>query len=255
MSMLRVVVVDDEALARARILRMLRELPDVEVVGEAADGVEAGARIEALAPDAVLLDVHMPELDGLRLAQSRAMPPVVFVSAHAAHAVAAFELAAVDYLLKPVTRERLRLAMDRVRRRVGQVQPEVAEVLEAARQRDLPPRLAARDGSRVLLLELSSITRLSARDKYVVVHLRAEARAGAGELLLDDSLNELETKLAPFGFLRAHRAELVNAAAIVALHVADAKATIELVDGGVAPVSRRALPELRRRLSGACPTG
>ncbi len=241
-------VVDDEAPARRRLLRMLAEEADVEVVGEASDGHEARALIERHAPDLVLLDVQMPELDGLALARGPGMPALVFTTAHAEHAVAAFELAALDYLLKPIERERLRRALARVRERLAQVRgagldaTQLGELMRGARERGAAPRLAAREGNRVHLFELASITRLSAQDKYVVLQYRGR------EYLLGDSLAELEARLAGFGFLRVHRAELVNLAAVVAVAGEPGQARVELRDGQHAPVSRRELPALRRRL-------
>ena len=245
---MRVLVVDDEAPARRRLLRMLAEEDDIEVVGEASDGLEARALIERHAPDLLLLDVQMPELDGLALARGPGMPALVFTTAHAEHAVAAFELAALDYLLKPIERERLRRALARVRERLAQARgagldaAQLGELMRGARERGAPPRLAAREGNRVHLFDLASVTRLSAQDKYVVLIYRGR------EYLLGDSLAELEARLASFGFVRVHRAELVNLAAVVAITGEPGQARVELRDGQHAPVSRRELPALRRRL-------
>ena len=245
---MRVLVVDDEAPARRRLLRMLAEEDDIEVVGEASDGLEARALIERHAPDLLLLDVQMPELDGLTLARDPGMPALVFTTAHAEHAVAAFELAALDYLLKPIERERLRRALARVRERLAQARgagldaAQLGELMRGARERGAPPRLAAREGNRVHLFDLASVTRLSAQDKYVVLIYRGR------EYLLGDSLAELEARLAGFGFVRVHRAELVNLAAVVAITGEPGQARVELRDGQHAPVSRRELPALRRRL-------
>lgn len=240
---MKVLVVDDEAPARRRLLRMLSAISDVEVVGEAADGVEARTKIDALGPDLLLLDIQMPELDGLSLARTPSMPAVIFTTAHAEHAVVAFELAAVDYLLKPIERDRLERAIERARLSIPRLGgPDLGDVLNSAKDRDAVPRLAARDGTRVRLFDVAAITRLIAQDKYVV--LEHEGR----EYLLDDSLAVLEPRLAPFGFVRTHRAALVNLAAVVAI-VGDAGAAkVELRDGSSAPVSRRELPVLRRRL-------
>lgn len=244
---MRVLVVDDEAPARRRLVRMLAELADVMVIGEAADGLEARAMIEQHGPDLVLLDVQMPELDGLGLARDPKMPAIVFTTAHAEHAVAAFELAAVDYLLKPIERDRLRRAIDRVRDHLARAVPmldarQLDAVVQIAREPDVPPRLAAREGNRVRLFDIAQVTRLSARDKYVVL------LDGGREYLLDESLSVLETRLAAFGFMRVHRAELVNVAAVVTIVGESGQAKVELRDGQSAPVSRRELPLLRRRL-------
>jgi len=235
---MRVLVVDDEAPARRRLVRMLAAIPEVEVVGEAEDGIAAREAIARLRPELVLLDIQMPGLDGLTLAADHELPAIVFVTAHAEHAVRAFELAAIDYLLKPVQAERLGQAIERARTRGF----DPLAVLPAALDRDIPPKLAARDGATTRLFELGGITRLHAEDKYVVL------QHGGREYLLEQSLIDLERRLGPFGFVRVHRAELVNVAAIRALHVADGQAHVELTDGQRAPVSRRNLADLRRRL-------
>lgn len=244
---MRVLVVDDEAPARRRLIRMLAGIDDVVVIGEAADGLEARAMIEQHRPDLVLLDVQMPELDGLGLARDPATPAVVFTTAHAEHAVLAFELAAIDYLLKPIERDRLHRAIERVRDHLARGVPrldarQLDEVVQAAALPGIPPRLAAREGNRLHLFDVAAITRLSARDKYVVLV------DGGREYLLDDSLAVLEARLAAFGFVRVHRAELINVAAVVAIVGESGQAKVELRDGQSAPVSRRELPLLRRRL-------
>jgi DNA-binding LytR/AlgR family response regulator len=237
----KVLVVDDEAPARRRLLRMLAGIDDVVVVGEAADGIEARAQIDAHAPDLVLLDIHMPELDGLALARDPGMPAVVFTTAHADHAVVAFELAAVDYLLKPIERERLERAIDRARVAARLDGVQVDQVVRAAQGHE-PMRLAAKDGARVHLFDVAEITCLVAQDKYVVTW------HGGREYLLDDSLAVLEPRLAPLGFVRVHRSALVRLDAVTSI-VGDAGgARVELKDGRSAPVSRRELPVLRRRL-------
>jgi DNA-binding LytR/AlgR family response regulator len=244
-----VLVVDDEAPARRRLRRLLQDVAGVEVVGEAEDGHQARALVERLRPDLVLLDIHMPEIDGLTLAATTAMPAVVFTTAHAEHAVRAFELAAVDYLLKPIDGARLRQAVERARTR--QALPDwsalrdvVARGLghtEPARRTE-PARLTARLGNTVHLFDIEAVTRLHATDKYVL--LQHESR----EFVLDESLVELEARLGPHGFVRVHRSELVRVAAIRALHLEPDGAWVELTDGQRAPVSRRSLPSLRQRL-------
>lgn len=239
-----VLIVDDEPLARRRLARILASWNDVEVVGEAGDGAHARESITATRPDVILLDVDMPEVDGLTLAADADIPPVVFVTAYAEHAVRAFELAAVDYLLKPVEAPRLRQAIDRARRRGGIAQSDLRAVFRHARASEAaPPRLVARRGSTAHWLDLGDVTRLRAADKYVLVHV------GGREYVLDESLAELQARLEPHGFLRIHRAELVAASAIVSLSLLEGEAHVTLRDGQRAPVSRRSLAGLRRRLA------
>src|SRR5690348_9186232 len=199
---MKLLVVDDEPLARERLIAMLGEISDVEVAGEAGNGREAVEKALALGVDALLLDIAMPVMDGLEAArhlQSLESPPaVIFCTAFDSHALAAFETAAVDYLVKPVRQERLAEALVRARRqRAGQL---------AARP--LPPsdkqrsHLSARLRGSLRLIPIEDVHYLQAEEKYVVVH---HAR---GEDLIEESLKSLETEFAD-RFLRIHRNCLV----------------------------------------------
>jgi DNA-binding LytR/AlgR family response regulator len=241
-SALSVLVVDDEAPARRRLVRLLGRVRDVEVVGEAADGSQAVERIRALSPDLVFLDIAMPGMSGLEVAARAGLPPIVFTTAHEQHAIEAFDLAAVDYLLKPIEPERLGRAIERVRERRDRLSPDrLGQLLRAAGQAPLY-RIAAQRGSTVRLLDPEEVTRLSSSDKYTV------ARVGGEELLIDESLSTLEQRLERYRFMRVHRAELVNLRHVVALASGRGEAYVELSDGQRAAVSRRLLPELRERL-------
>jgi DNA-binding LytR/AlgR family response regulator len=240
----RVLVVDDEPLARGRLLRMLGGLAGVEPVGEATTGREALDKIAELAPDCVLLDVRMPGLDGLEVAKASDVP-VIFTTAHDDYAVEAFELAAVDYLLKPVRRERLLRALDKVRRGAAAGPARLDALFERFLASSGPAplaRISARCGDAVHLFDPAEIVRFTAAGGYT--SFRREGR----EFLLDESLNQLEERLVPLGFLRVHRAELVRLDAVRALHGEHGSTEIELSDGQRAPVSRRLVAELRRRL-------
>jgi DNA-binding LytR/AlgR family response regulator len=248
--MIRALIVDDEPLARGRLARMLGRIADVEVVGQAADGVEARALVARLTPDVVLLDIQMPELDGLGLAAEGGLPPIIFTTAHRDHALRAFELAAVDYLLKPIEQPRLEAAIERVRARVAPrlgaaALRAVTEVVgsSASTSATTPTRLAATAGGVVRLFDPAELTRLWASDKYTLL------THGGREHVLDESLAQLEPLLAPHGFVRVHRAELVSLAAIRGLRPEpDGGATLELSDGQRARVSRRSLPALKAKL-------
>lgn len=241
---LRVLIVDDEAPARRRLRRLLERIAEVTVIGEAVDGADAAAQIAEDRPDLLLLDIDMPELDGLQLAAAVPNVDVVFVTAHSEHAVAAFELAALDYLLKPIREARLRDAIRRVRARRGQAAP---EALAAALRALLPvtqpvPRITATEGSTVRVFDAREIDRFSAANRYV--RFVVDGR----EQLLDDSLNTLEERLAGHDFVRVHRAELINLRFVVALRRIGGSAEVELASGALVPVSRRLLPGLERRL-------
>lgn len=210
---LRVLIVDDEAPARWRLRALLDELPDraAEVVAEAATADEALAALRAApadAPvDALLLDIGLPGRDGLKLAaalRSLPQPPaVVFVTAHAGHALTAFELDAADYLTKPVRRERLAEALQRLRqRRARRAGPAAAEA----------PALVVQDRGRLLRVPHGEVLYLKAEQKYVTLRTAQHA------YVLDDTLAELEQRLGA-GFLRIHRNALVARRAIRALEL------------------------------------
>ena len=244
-------VVDDEPLARNRLRRMIEQIAGVEMAGEAGDGVEALERIGELAPDVVLLDIRMPGLDGLTLARTaKDLPPVVFTTAYDEYAVQAFEANAVDYLLKPVKRERLEQALERVRARSAPraAGPDVGAVLErllAEREgRTTAPRITAQQNGTLHVFDAREITRFYAQDKYTAFQV------DGSEYLLEESLSSLEQRLASFDFLRVHRGELVSLAQVRAFRPEDSGGVVELRDGQTARVSRRHAAELRRALGG-----
>lgn len=261
MTLLRVLLADDEPLALRRLARLVAQCPEALVVASARDGESAAAAIAEHAPDVALLDIRMPGLDGLTLAAhlasaQRARPLVIFTTAYAAHAVDAFDSAAVDYLLKPIELARLARALDRARARLAGL-PVPASLASLTSPADLaasppvapaplapPLRLTARSGDTFRLFDPLQITRLWARDKYTAFLCEGV------EHLLDESLSALEVRLAPLAFLRVHRAELIALPHLRALHLDGDTATVELSDGQTAAVSRRYLPALRRRLDG-----
>jgi two-component system response regulator AlgR len=204
---LQVLLVDDEALARSRLRTLLGDCaaPAAAVAGEAANSAKAMELLQRLRVDVVLLDIHMPGADGLALAQamrSLAQPPaVVFVTAHAEHAVAAFELEAVDYLTKPVRLERLQAALQKVER-LGQAR--------VAHQTAAPENLLIQDRGRAERVPLAEVLYFKAELKYVTV------RTAAKSYILDASLSELEERHAT-QFLRVHRNALVARHAVRAL--------------------------------------
>ena len=234
-------MVDDELPARRRLVRMLEQLPGVEVAGQAGDGLAALAVVADARPDLILLDINMPGLDGLALAARHAhLPPVVFVTAHDEHAVRAFELNAVDYLLKPVRPERLAVALQRAEARRLPAPDGFAAL--GIDPRTAGPRVVTHERGVVRLFDARDITRFSAADKYTAF------RVGGEEHLTEEPLSQLEERLAPHGFVRIHRGELVAAAAVRSLDVADGAHRVHLSDGQVARVSRRLVTTLRKQL-------
>lgn len=210
--MIRALIVDDEPVARRRVRRLLRADGGVEVVGEAGDGRSALAAIERQRPDVVFLDVQMPELDGFGVLQALDRPPrptIVFVTAFDQYAIRAFEVHAIDYLLKPFTRERLLDALARVRDRLARGGPGGDSRIEAllGELRERPrfvQRLPARAGSRTVIVEATEIDWIQSADNYVLLHARGR------EFLLRETLTQLEHELDPEQFVRIHRTALVR---------------------------------------------
>lgn len=234
---MRVLVVDDEPPARSHLIRMLSGLPGVEVVGDAEDGVAALAAIARTRPELLLLDIHMPGLDGLALAARYAeLPPVVFVTAYDEHAIRAFELGAIDYLMKPVRLARLAQAIARAGAR-GSARAGFA-ALGAAAGADETWRVVVSDRGTIRLFDARQVTRFRAVDKYTAFVVDGE------EHLTEEPLAALEERLAPHGFVRVHRGELVALRAIAAF----GDQLVRLCDGQVARVSRRSSAMLKKRL-------
>ena len=231
---MRVLIVDDEPLARARMAALLGECSEVEIVGSVDDGEAALASLNELQPDLLLLDVNMPGLDGVALAKrlaGRARPQVIFCTAYEAHALKAFELGATDYLLKPVRLERLREALQRAQRRLDDGPREPVAYLHG-RLRGEQVRIA-----------LDEVLCLLADEKYVVVQHRG------GELLIEDSLRQLEEAY-PDQLIRLHRNCLVPPPRLLGIKtLADGRVLARLDGTESSPeISRRNLPAVRKLL-------
>ena len=242
--MTRVLIVDDETPARDKLRRWLAEQPDLQLVGEAADGLSAAQAIEALAPDWVFLDIQMPGLSGLEVAAQfdpESAPLLVFVTAFDEHAIKAFELNAVDYLLKPYDRDRLRKTLDRLRGRGAGASP--AAVRAARSQTGTSQRLLVPAGEGLQLIAADSIHWLEADDNYVHVHT-AQAR-----YLLRRTLADLLAQLGEQRFARIHKSTAVNVAEIRSLApLFKGDHEITLRGGAVLRLSRRFKDDLFQRL-------
>jgi two-component system LytT family response regulator len=249
---IRVLVVDDEEPARARLASLLSAFPDVEIVGEAADGPEAIERVAALTPDAVFLDVEMPGCTGLDVAASLAAPrpQIVFCTAFDDYAVDAFELESIDYLLKPVSRARLAATVARLtaRARVA-AQPDAAAAALAAQPgvagERYPERFLARRLQRYHVVAASDVLFFAIDDGITRVH------TAAGHYWMQPTLNDLEARLDPARFFRVSRAVIVAIEAVreVQPHPGGS-GTLTLTNGTPIEVSRRRLPDLVTRLGG-----
>jgi two-component system LytT family response regulator len=221
MSAYGVLVVDDEAPARAKVKRLLADDARFEVLGEAADGAAALAQVEALRPDLLILDIQMPGLTGFEVLEALApdeWPAVIFSTAYDQFALRAFDAHAVDYLLKPYDADRFRKALDKAHAQLVGARVDAARQdallasMAQARGPERPPeRLVVKVGEAWTPLHLDQVLRVSAEDKHVRVHTRS------GEHLVRQSLRNLEQRLEQARFVRVHRSEIVNVDAVVRL--------------------------------------
>ncbi|MGH9479024.1 MAG: LytR/AlgR family response regulator transcription factor [Terriglobales bacterium] len=238
---LRTILVDDEPLARQLLRGMLARLPQVELVAECANGLQALDAVTALAPDLLLLDIQMPRLNGFEVldllpSEVARNLAVVFVTAHDEHALRAFEVHAVDYLLKPYTAERLAEAIRRAVEHRGQP-PAPAEL--AARLQPQPlPRLVVRDGAKVTIIPLDRLDYAQAQDDYVALVSEGKSH------LKQQTLGALEAALDPTRFIRIHRSYLVRLAAIARIESQE----VVLASGARLPLSRTGAQRLRAAL-------
>lgn len=263
MTPLRVIAVDDEPLALRRLQLVIQSLPDVALVGQARTLAEAVRLIAAERPDAILLDIQLGDQTGFDILDALAeteCPDVVFVTAFSHHAAAAFDRKAVDYVLKPVEADRLSEALRRVRAHASMIDSEdrireLRAIVETLRQSSAPaaPRYETefwiRRGARDLVrVPIASIETASAEEDYV--RLVADGRSW----LMRETLAGLERRLPPGEFLRVHRAHLVRARSIAALHRTPTGALEVLLENGLAlPVGRVNAKALRERLAGCGP--
>ena len=210
---IRTLIVDDEPLARERIRKLLEKEADLEIVGDCTDGSEAVSAIGEHKPDLVFLDVQMPELDGFGVLEQldpRAMPAIIFVTAHDRFALRAFDVHALDYLLKPFDSERFKKALERARERIrrhqtGELSHRISELLADLKTGPPPQnRLAIKTAGKVLFLKLEEIDWIEAADNYVSLHVGNESH------LHRETMAALEGKLPADKFMRISRSTIVN---------------------------------------------
>ena len=210
---IRALIVDDEELARDRVASLLAEQPDVEVVGTCADGASAVEMIERERPDLVFLDVQMPGMDGFDVVENLDrdhVPAIVFVTAHDAHAIRAFEIHALDFLLKPFDQTRFEKALERAREHLthdksSTIDSRLVSLLEELRdERKYPERLIVKSSGRVFFVRSEDIDWVEAAGNYVKIHTKNEGH------LLRESMKNMEAKLDPKTFVRIHRSAIVN---------------------------------------------
>jgi two-component system, LytTR family, response regulator len=252
MTKLRVVVVDDEPLAREGLADLLRAIPDVQVAGVHADGLSALDALDAEKPDVLCVDIRMPGLDGFDVVAAldpERMPAVIFVTAYDAFAVKAFEVNAVDYLLKPVTEDRISAAIARVRER-KRVDPLTSERLSSlldelsSTRSSGAGRLIVREVGRIVVIPTSDVDWIEGADYYARLHV------GTRSHLIRESLSSLEKRLDTARFLRLHRSAIVNLGRVRVVESAERGDAVAVLSTGArirVTASRRA--ELERRLS------
>lgn len=240
---LRVLIADDEAPARRQLRRVLFALPEVELVGEAADGLEAMSLVDSLQPDVLILDIKMPQMDGLEVAANLVppAPQLIFATAFDAHAIRAFDLAAVDYLLKPWDTERLLRALDRARERLGRN--------EASPRPQVAPlrRVLVRHRGVLHVIDSDDIQYIEAQDNYVVLH------TNDGPRMLREPLGALLDRLQHPEILRSHRSHAVNLRHVKGfIPSASGDSWVLLANDQRAPCSRTYREQLLHGLEQAC---
>ncbi len=244
---LRVVIVDDEEPARRLVRDYLDRLAGVSIVAECGNGFEALKAVSEHEPDLMLLDIQMPKLDGFEVLELLERDlPIVFITAHDEHALRAFEVHAVDYVLKPFGSERLAEAVERARERIGRgaVAPPVEDLVASARpEAGHLERILIRDGSEVHVIPTEAVDYVEARDDAVAIH------AGGLCHLKAQRLAKLEDRLDPKAFIRVHRSYIINLDRLrsIELYAKDSRIAI-LADGTKVPVSRSGYSRLREML-------
>lgn len=234
---LRALIADDEPLARALLREYLAAHADIDVIAEAANGLDAARCIQEAAPDLVFLDVQMPKLTGLEVLQTTGLRHgVIFTTAHDRHALEAFDLHAVDYLLKPFSQQRFDAALDRARRLHGAAEPAIDRLLGTEPLK----RVLVRDGAQLHVLPLDEVEYIQAQADNVAFHHQGR------DHLKTQRISELEAQLDPRQFVRVHRSFVVNIACIQSVERTDSEAhALRLRSGKRIPVSRSGYERLR----------
>ena len=239
---IRTIIVDDEELARKMLLEFLASHPEIEVAAECANGFEAVKAVTELKPDLIFLDIQMPKLDGFEVLELIGIDhAIVFVTAYDEYALRAFEIHAVDYLLKPFPAERFETALQRAKERLGGKLPVPAELATSAR----PPaqfleRLVVKDGTRVYVIPVAKLDYAEAQDDYVALSTEGKKH------LKQQTISSLETALDPQRFLRIHRSYIVNLERVTKIEPYSKDQYVVVLGGGLQlPVSRSGYTRLR----------
>ncbi len=237
--MIRVVIADDEVLARQKLRQLLRDQSDMEIVGECATAAETLELVRAANPDLLFLDIRMPDMDGfdvlgaLTNEQASSLPQIIFTTAYDQYAVKAFEYNAVDYLLKPFSQDRLNASIDRVRQRVADPKAESNGRPGDGIEGGFKTRIVFKSRGRILFLPVEDIRWIGAEENYVRISTDSESH------LLRETMAHLETTLDPEVFLRVHRSFIVNMHYVKEVKSdADGESVVVLSGGGRIPMSR-----------------
>jgi two-component system, LytTR family, response regulator len=254
---IRALIVDDEKLARQRVRLLLGEEPDVEVIGESADGFEAVDQFQATKPDLVFLDVQMPDMDGfevLRRVPQALLPIVIFTTAYDQHALRAFEVNALDYLLKPFKPTRFKEAVQRARDLIANKQAGVAARGLLALLGQTPPpadqltRLAIKTPGKVTFVELDQIQSIEAAGKYAVVHIGCSPHGPPVNHVVRETMTSLESDLPPQRFLRISRSVIVNIHQIKELQPMFKGENVVVLKNGKSYPTTRPIREIQQKL-------
>lgn len=244
-QILRVVVVDDEAPARALLGEYLEEIPGCELLATCADGFEAIRVVGELAPDVLVLDIQMPKLNGFDVLELLESPPaIIFATAYEEHAVRAFEVAAVDYLLKPFSSERLRQAVERARERLSRGESQdLGSLLDEVRREQGAQRILVRESGRVHVVAAAQLDYAESQDDYILLHTAGKS------LRKKQTLSSLCEQLDSTHFVRVHRCFVVNLDRIHRLEPYSRESRVAVLeDGTKIPVSRAGYGRLRQKL-------
>jgi two-component system LytT family response regulator len=248
---LRGLIVDDEALARTRLRKLLAGTPELEVLGECSNGPEAISFIRERRPDLVFLDVQMPEVSGfdvLRALPPESWPAVIFVTAHDQHAIEAFEVHAQDYLLKPFTQARLLDAVARVRQHVAArnltgINQQLSELLQASKpDRAFLNRVAVKNGNQTVFVRIQDVDYVESAANYAVLHTSTENH------VLRETLTNLESRFPPRLFLRISRSTLVNLDRVKSLQAGARGEYLVVLQNGRQLLMTRGMKEIQERL-------
>ena len=245
--MIRTVLADDEVLARQKLRQLLKEIEDVDIVGECTTARETVELVKLVSPELLFLDICMPDMDGfdalnaISSNKSRNLPQIVFVTANDRWAVRAFEVHALDYMLKPFTSERLSAAVQRARERLVSIKAFDSNDLQESNLERYTTRMVFKSRGRVLFLSIEDIRWVEAEENYVRIHTANESH------LLREAIGHLESRLDPRAFIRIHRSSIVNLHYVKEVrHEANGDANVVLLSGEKIPLSRSYRSRIQR---------